>query len=111
MNLSEYQKRAEETAIFPKSDKTLALSYVLLGLSSETGEICGKLKKIIRDMGGRMTKEDRNSIKNELGDALWYIAMLSRELNIDLNEVARSNLRKLRSRKERNVISGSGDHR
>ena len=111
MNLSEYQKRAEETAIFPKSDKTLALSYVLLGLTSETGEICGKLKKIIRDMGGRMTKEDRSSIKNELGDALWYIAMLSRELNIDLNEVAMSNLRKLRSRKERHVLSGSGDNR
>ena len=42
---------------------------------------------------------------------LWYIAALCRDLEIDMAEVALNNLAKLKSRKERGTIQGSGDNR
>ena len=49
---TEYQRKAAETAIFPKEK---ALEYLALGLTSEAGEVAGKVKKIIRD--GKGNKE------------------------------------------------------
>jgi len=42
---------------------------------------------------------------------LWYIAQICTELNLSMEEVAKFNLEKLFSRKERGVITGSGDNR
>ena len=56
-------------------------------------------------------KESKDAIKFELGDVLWYIAQLSTELGLELNDVAQSNLLKLLSRSKRGVISGEGDNR
>jgi NTP pyrophosphatase (non-canonical NTP hydrolase) len=47
----------------------------------------------------------------EVSDVLWYVAMLSFELGTTLEEVARVNISKLASRKDRNVLNGSGDNR
>ncbi|MFA7365358.1 MAG: MazG nucleotide pyrophosphohydrolase domain-containing protein [Patescibacteria group bacterium] len=58
-----------------------------------------------------MSSEKREEIKKELGDVLWYISQLSTELNIDLEDVAKTNLEKLLSRQKRNVLGGSGDNR
>jgi len=44
-----YEARAGQTAIFPKEK---ALEYLALGLTSEAGEVAGKVKKIIRDGKG-----------------------------------------------------------
>jgi NTP pyrophosphatase (non-canonical NTP hydrolase) len=46
-----------------------------------------------------------------LGDVLWYVANLSADLNISMQEVAEMNIDKLNSRKERGVLQGSGDNR
>ena len=100
--LSQYQKQAAETAIYPK-DK--ALEYLALGLVGEAGEVANKIKKVIRDG----TSPD--SVIHELGDVLWYLAMLSTELDYSLNTIADKNLWKLANRKTRNVLGGSGDNR
>jgi NTP pyrophosphatase (non-canonical NTP hydrolase) len=42
---------------------------------------------------------------------LWYVAQIATELGLDLNEIAEQNLEKLLSRKQRGVLSGSGDER
>ena len=47
----------------------------------------------------------------ELGDTLWYIAVLASELGTNLELVATSNLDKLAARAEANTIKGSGDDR
>jgi NTP pyrophosphatase (non-canonical NTP hydrolase) len=47
----------------------------------------------------------------ELGDVLWYVAQLSTELELDLDEIAQQNLDKLLSRQRRGVLAGSGDER
>jgi NTP pyrophosphatase (non-canonical NTP hydrolase) len=109
MEFDEYQKRADFTAQYP--DKGANLNYVVLGLASEAGEAAGKLKKIIRDDGGRITAEARARLLAEIGDVLWYAAAVCTELNASLADVARENLHKLASRAARGAIGGSGDER
>ena len=103
MTLSSYQKAASGTAIYPTQH---AITYPALGLAGEAGEVANKVKKIIRD-----GKLDKAALKGEIGDCLWYIAALCRDLNIDLGDVAKSNLEKLQDRKARGTLKGSGDNR
>ena len=70
-----------------------------------------KVKKVIRDAGGEFTPEKRLEIMKEIGDVLWYCATLSHDLGFDLEEVAQTNVDKLRSRMQRHRIAGSGDNR
>ena len=65
----------------------------------------------MRDRDGLITPYDRDSLKHELGDVLWYLTMLCTELNLTLEEVAEANINKLADRRARNVINGNGDHR
>jgi len=97
----EYQRKAGETAIYPKKD---ALPYLSLGLVSEAGEVAGKIKKLIRDK----TKSD---VASEVGDVLWYCAMLASEVGVSLGKIMENNLEKLNDRKQRGKLQGSGDTR
>jgi NTP pyrophosphatase (non-canonical NTP hydrolase) len=103
MNFSDYQKLALRTAIYPKE---LGLYYTALGLSGETGEVAEKVKKLIRD--GTI---DRSAMVKEMGDVLWYLSALSRELGLDLQDVAEANIQKLANRSEKGTLQGSGDNR
>ena len=100
----DYQKFARSTAIYPPD---AGLTYPALGLASEAGEVAGKVKKYIRD-GGEFPVSD---LKKELGDVLWYVAVLAAEFNIPLSEVARANADKLLDRASRDTLGGSGDNR
>lgn len=122
LTFDKYQNISAETAIYldklkfkfpdlpPEIYKVLAISYVANGLG-ECGEVQGKVKKIIRDAGSNITEETIKEISKEIGDILWYCAAMCRELNISLGKVAEDNIQKLLSRKERGVITGSGDNR
>src|SRR6056300_1341628 len=104
-----YERLAKQTAIFPK-DK--ALEYLALGLTSEAGEVAGKVKKLIRDgedVEGFELK--KIAIASEVGDVLWYCAMLAKEVGVPLNDIMKENLRKLHGRKVRGTLHGSGDNR
>ena len=90
--------------------KMIALTYDGLGLG-EAGEVQGKIKKIIRDNGGRLTERGIEEIKAELSDVLWYIASMCDNLGIKMEDVATYNIKKLESRRDRGVIHGSGDNR
>jgi NTP pyrophosphatase (non-canonical NTP hydrolase) len=80
-------------------------------LAGEAGEVADKLKKVIRDDGGVLTDQVRDAVAKELGDVMWYLAVLAYEMDYDLNSIAQLNIDKLNSRKERGVLSGSGDNR
>ena len=110
MELNEYQKKALITALYPDKAKII---YPTLGLASEAGEIAGKVKKWVRgdDGDGPMSKERLTALKDELGDVLWYIAVLAKDLGFELDEIAKLNVEKLSSRKERGVLQGDGDKR
>ncbi len=106
---SDYQHRSRKTWKLIKTDHPIV--YPTLGLTNEAGEVAGKIKKLFRDKDGDITDTDRESLKLELGDVLWYLAQICTELNIDLGEVAEANLKKLFSRQERGTIGGEGDKR
>lgn len=88
-----------------------AITYPTLGLVNESGEVAGKIKKILRDKNGKISKEDKEALKGELGDVLWYFTQLCTELGLTLEEVADSNLDKLFSRQKRGKLKGEGDNR
>lgn len=113
LTLNDYQQQAKETAIYPDAGtgSARALSYVALGLAGEAGEVANKIKKILRDANGVVTPEHREMIGKELGDVLWYGAMLAREIHVPLDIIAGANLEKLFARKEAGTIGGSGDDR
>jgi len=105
-SLNEYQKKAASTAIYSINQQ---INYPALGLAGEVGEVCNKLKKLIRD---DITLDDiRDDLKSELGDCLWYLAVLARDLELSLDEIAEQNLQKLADRKQRGTLQGSGDTR
>lgn len=106
MNMNFYQQEAKKTAVYPES---FATQYLALGLMNEAGEVGGKVKKWLR--GDYDREELRSRIAGELGDVLWYLAVLSDELDIDLSEVAYDNLRKLRQRQAEGTLKGDGDNR
>jgi NTP pyrophosphatase (non-canonical NTP hydrolase) len=100
-----YQDFTDTTAVYPEDS---ALTYSVLGLCNESGELAGKLKKNIR---GDEQTDFRISMMDELGDCLYYIARVARHLDVSLSDVAQRNRAKLIDRKERGVIRGSGDNR
>jgi len=105
MDFKTYQEKAKETAIYPKINK--GFEYPAMGLAGEVGEVLNILKKVHRDD----CEISYDYLAKEIGDVLWYVAQLSTELGLDLNEIAKANLKKLKSRKERDVLIGSGDNR
>lgn len=109
MTFNEYQLKARETAGFPDEEKRFI--YATLGMMGEAGEVSEKIKKIWRDKGKIVGDQDREDIKKELGDVLWYMSQLALELGIDFDDVATGNIEKTQSRWKRNVIHGAGDNR
>lgn len=106
MDFKEYQKRANATAIY---DIKFSILYPTLGLAGEAGEVAEKVKKIIRDK--KQIKDERVEICKELGDVLWYLAAVARDIGVTLEDVAMMNIEKLESRKERGTLQGDGDNR
>lgn len=102
IGFNDYQAQAHKTAAY--GDRHL---YPFLGLAEEAGEVLGKLAKAMR----KNVDADHEAIKKELGDVLWMLSECCTVLDFDLEDVAISNLEKLKDRFERNVVVGEGDDR
>ena len=107
-DLDMYQQVAKTTAIYPREQ---AIIYPTLGLTGEAGEVANKVKKIIRDGSNKIDDRMVAEIKSEIGDCLWYIAVLADDIGCKLSDIANINLIKLANRKEKGTIHGSGDNR
>jgi NTP pyrophosphatase (non-canonical NTP hydrolase) len=110
MTFEEYQEQALHTRLSTGDDFKDLLHWVL-GINGEAGEVAEKVKKIIRDKDGQISNEDKQELAKELGDVLWYLAVLAQHLGVSLDVIAEQNLEKLLSRKKRGVLGGSGDNR
>jgi len=99
----EYQHKAVSFAVYPATHKVL---YPTLGLCGESGEVAEKVKKQVRD-----GVFNRHEVAKELGDVLWYLTNVCNDIGYNLEEIAKMNIEKLDSRKDRNKIQGSGDNR
>ena len=121
MTLNEYEKRAMLTCAESSHNDT----YAHFGLMSEVGELADKVAKakrngIISIANDCILPEYKDDPRfeefcegfiKELGDILWFVALLSRMSGRSLEEVAQLNLDKLADRAKRGVIIGEGDNR
>ena len=109
MTFNDYQYTALKNKVYGYGTEVV---YPALGLAGESGEVVDKVKKVLRDYNGDFTlPEKRIEIAKELGDVLWYCAAIADDLGYDFDMIAEINLDKIKSRKERGVIHGSGDER
>ena len=114
MTLNEYQEQANQFAIYPGCDLPDGYEYAppaiypFLGLAEESGEVMGKLAKVFR---GDTEIFDQEAMCKELGDVLWQLSECCRQCGLTLETVAKANLDKLISRKNRDKIKGDGDDR
>ena len=93
MDISDYQKQSART--MPKNlHVEPLLTNVCLGLAGESGEIIEHVKKVV--FHGHQL--DRDYLKKEIGDVLWYVAAMASALDLDLGEVAQANVDKLKAR-------------
>ena len=74
------------------ADPEEALRIGLMGIAGEAGSVVSEAKKWFRS--GRPVPGLKAILAEELGDLLWYIALVARRLEIDLNDVAVDNLQK-----------------
>lgn len=84
MTIKQYQTEALKT--YNVSDHRL--TYLRLGMRGEAGEVCDKVKKLIRDnswVPGTpvQSPELRHSILLELGDVLWYLVIYAYEMHTE----------------------------
>ena len=93
MNGNEYQKLVMKT-LNPALNKKEILVNGVMGLNGESGEVIDIVKKHMFQ-GHELDKE---KIKKELGDVMWYVAEVCEALDLSLDEVMEGNIEKLRKR-------------
>jgi NTP pyrophosphatase (non-canonical NTP hydrolase) len=96
MTLNEYQHAALRTATVDPVAKldSLGLARDGLGIGGEAGEVQDIIKKHI----GHGHTLDAGKVGKELGDVLWYVAVLAERIGWTLEDVAKANVEKLRAR-------------
>jgi NTP pyrophosphatase (non-canonical NTP hydrolase) len=118
--IDQYQKwqHTTESGSVRAWDHDQRLLYFALGLAGEAGEVAEKIKKLVRDDGGKVNDwTTLQLIKKELGDVCWYHAAICNEVSKaspgDLTVLGcyHGNFEKLTSRLEKGTINGSGDNR
>lgn len=102
LDFDTYQEAAHSFAAY--GDRA---TYPILALAEEAGEVVGKFAKALR----KGVEPDVEAIKKELGDVLWNVAEIATLLDLDLSDVAATNIEKLWDRENRGVVCGEGDNR
>lgn len=90
MNANEYQRKAMRTA----THKCYDLANAALGLTGEAGKVADIIKKHLYQGHDLYPSE----VIEELGDALWYVALMADYFNVTLGFVMQQNITKLKAR-------------
>jgi NTP pyrophosphatase (non-canonical NTP hydrolase) len=94
MNSQTYIEETRRTRPNKKDRHDLHFMQSVMGIASEAGEIVGLTEKSLcqgHDL-------DANKLKKELGDLMWYVAMLMDEFGFTFEEVFDANIAKLKTR-------------
>ncbi|KOP24979.1 nucleotide pyrophosphohydrolase [Hapalosiphon sp. MRB220] len=102
MDFHEYQQQALKTDQVP-TKRGDGVIIPLLGLVGEAGSLLSEYKKYLRD--GDAHKLFKESVREELGDLLWYVANVASKFDLELEEIAKINIEKCF---ERWSVRGSG---
>lgn len=87
------------------------LSYCSIALCEESGEVAGKVKKLLRDDNGNLTPERKRAIAEEVSDVLFYLDWVAFNVGYNLQDCYDIGKAKFDSRKARGTLYGSGDAR
>jgi NTP pyrophosphatase (non-canonical NTP hydrolase) len=90
----EYQRRALASRNKRITDPDMMLLNAALGLAGEGGEVADHLKKVMFHDHA----PDKEHIKKELGDILWYVALAAEAMGTTLSEIMEMNIVKLSKR-------------
>jgi NTP pyrophosphatase (non-canonical NTP hydrolase) len=102
MTFDDYQRAALRT-VNPSLSPGERLLDAAAGLAEEAGEVLGLVRK--REFQQRDPGRER--FVEELGDALWCLAMTAEALGVSLGELAAANLRKLEQRHPKGFHNGN----
>lgn len=74
--------------------RSIRLLHGAMGLDTESGEIMDSMKRHI------IYGSDLNvmNIREELGDIMWYVALICDELGLTIEQICEDNIAKLRKR-------------
>ncbi|MGE3336025.1 MAG: hypothetical protein AB7I36_20500 [Rhodospirillaceae bacterium] len=96
LSLGAFQREAYKTSQLTRGSSPQHMIAPILGLASETGSILDIYKKYLRDAID--LKANREFLKEELGDLLWYIATVATAYDLRLEAIARNNLVRTKDR-------------
>jgi NTP pyrophosphatase (non-canonical NTP hydrolase) len=100
MDFAKYQELASSTDQVPMlgddQDLDKSMFTPLFGLAGEAGSLLTEYKKKLRDGDSYVVFKER--VSEEIGDILWYLANIASKENLDLNEIAESNIYKVKNR-------------
>lgn len=93
MELEKYQRECLRTANFTGTSTEIVCN-MCLGIAGESGEIVDYLKKV--GFHGHIFEKEK--LKNELGDLMWYMTVLADYFGINMKDVLSANIEKLKKR-------------
>lgn len=93
MEINEYQELAMRT-LNPNLDSKNILINAVMGLCGEAGEATDLVKKHLY----QNHEFNKEAFIKELGDIAWYLAEACTAIDIDLEEVLKRNINKLKKR-------------
>lgn len=93
VNIKEYQIACKKTARV-MDDKDKEICFWGLGVAGEAGDVASCIKKEVF----HKNKGVRDGIRENIGDMMWYVAMICNFYNWDLDEILSENLEKLKKR-------------
>lgn len=92
MNLKQYQQICAATAKKFTNPNEEIMTWGL-GIAGEAGDVAGCIKKTFAH-----DDNQTQGIKENLGDTMWYLAMICNYFHWDLEDVLSENIQKLQAR-------------
>jgi NTP pyrophosphatase (non-canonical NTP hydrolase) len=93
MNLKEYQEACKRTAKEFATPETEIATWGL-GIAGEAGDVASCIKKVF----AHKNEAIKQGLRENLGDMLWYAAMICNFFDWNLEEVLNENIEKLKKR-------------
>ncbi|CUS26435.1 MazG nucleotide pyrophosphohydrolase [Paucilactobacillus oligofermentans DSM 15707 = LMG 22743] len=90
MEFNEYQKAANRTLYGNEQ----VLTNCALGLAGETGQVVD----LVKNYTFRGKDLDKDELKHEMGDVLWYLSQVAEWADITFEDIAQTNIETLNKR-------------
>lgn len=103
MNANNYQLLTRKTWCLGEDFERRVLN-ASLGIAGEAGEVLELIKK--DSFHGKPL--DKDNLKKEIGDVLYYVARLADEYGLQLEDIMDANIKKLQARYPAGFAQGGG---